>query len=842
MPSLNIDGHSVTVDEGFTKLSPEEQNATVDQIAAQIHADAKPSGVVAGLSHGIAGVPSGLAKTANVLGVETPGLDAVAKSSEPANYKAAHLIREGGHWYNPSDYSPSAIPQILAEQAPGLLVDASAGWTAGKLAPGGPAVKALAGLGGFAGSAALRTFGHGAQANADARTGTPNSPVETKDLTREVGKQALEAPFNMIGASRILPVGKLAGSALAKYGTTVGTEMGVGGLNDLVDQAGTTLGSKEGFKYDPNRTAEAAVTRAVGSGALVAPRLAADLHGNSKYGSFEADAPTKAAAEALAARQLAIADGRSLSNAKVGAEAVGGAHSDVHSELAAASKGETLSQDNANTLKRINEGGKASPSEITALADEASPETMHLARQALLSAKLKGMGQFSEDKFTGGISGAMERLKPISNPIGTLAATGAAGLVGHAAGLGLLGTYGAPILGGLYGGYGAARILDKMSGLRSPAKGFTDRYGGTDTPVRLPEAPVAPNEPLSTSVPQVAPPQNTQLWGTPAHEALDANALNTQVKSALLMAAARRKIEGQRQAEGIAEDSPAINDQGGVSALSNPAFAKRGSQLLSAARVMKKLTAEPVTADEPAPAAPEAPNLSPVAMKMLQQKLKQGLPPEAPPAPPPAPEAPQINPTALAMVQKKMKQPLPQSPVPNAGPPASPAISALMTKLNGQVAPTANAAPVVPETSPAPPIIATINKKNGKVNETPHPEAEQPYQPIAKEDLWRKMLTDSEVADKELNSYGPKVREKYGKNVEGKRSELRDMAEAIANEHSPADANVAAALYHDLDHISRRKVAARSIAHFVKLMSPAAANAVNAHFTPKVLERMWKSE
>lgn len=38
MPTLNINGKRVTVDDGFLKLSPEQQNATVDEIAAKIGA------------------------------------------------------------------------------------------------------------------------------------------------------------------------------------------------------------------------------------------------------------------------------------------------------------------------------------------------------------------------------------------------------------------------------------------------------------------------------------------------------------------------------------------------------------------------------------------------------------------------------------------------------------------------------------------------------------------------------------------------------------------------------------------------------------------------------------
>lgn len=44
MPVLNIEGQSVTVDDSFLKLSPEEQNKTVDEIAGSLKISSKPKG------------------------------------------------------------------------------------------------------------------------------------------------------------------------------------------------------------------------------------------------------------------------------------------------------------------------------------------------------------------------------------------------------------------------------------------------------------------------------------------------------------------------------------------------------------------------------------------------------------------------------------------------------------------------------------------------------------------------------------------------------------------------------------------------------------------------------
>jgi hypothetical protein len=81
----------------------------------------------------------------------------------------------------------------------------------------------------------------------------------------------------------------------------------------------------------------------------------------------------------------------------------------------------------------------------------------------------------------------------------------------------------------------------------------------------------------------------------PAPEApgLDVAALNEQIKGAMLMASARRKIEGQQQAEAEAAESPMINEQGGLDAVRNPAMGKRANELISAANALARLRRQP---------------------------------------------------------------------------------------------------------------------------------------------------------------------------------------------------------------------------------------------------------
>lgn len=873
MTTLTVAGHSVTVSDDFLKLSPEEQHNTVDEIAKSLPAakTEEPSGIVAGFQHGAADLARGDASTIGLTGATTPTLDAAAAISDPKNYKGASLIREGGHWYNPADYQPSAIPQILAEQAPGLAQDASAGYLAGKAgALKGPRAAAIAAMGGFAGSALLRTFGTGAHANADARTSTPNSPVEMGDLTREAAKQAVELPLNMVGGGRILNGGKLAGTALEKYLKTVGIEAGTGAANDIVDQAATTAGSKEGLNVDLNRTATSALTRAAGSSVLVAPRLASETAANAKYGKIEADPDQQLAAQALAKRQLLIADGRNLvgplGGTKVAAEAVNGAHTDVHSELADATKGEAYSTDANNTMNRIKAGDKVSPSEVTALAGEASPDTMHLARQAMLSKQLLDSGNLTDNKFTGGLGGAMENLGPIKSPFKTAATTAAAAIAGHAAGFGTLGAIAPAVLGGVGGTYALARLADRLTGSRSPAQSFQDRFGGTDAPVRL-DAPTAPvPEPATTSVPQVTPPQDTALWGTPADKQPTLRAtLNSNAKLDEGMAKIAKNLGDQKKKSMIADAIPALQQ---LAASRQPVTTDEPAQapaisptalMMLKQKLKQGLPPEPVVAPPPAPApiAPPAPPvISPIAQKMLQQKLKQGLPTAAAPAvtmptPAPAPQAPpqpSFNPTALSMLKQKLKQGLPPEPVaPPAAPvgevsnaPASPAISALMQKLQGNGAIPAqsaeNTAPI--SAPPAPPVIAKIMKKAGKpMEETPH---ENTYTPMDASQLWGKGMSHEAFAIADAsNKTDLKSPASYMSGIVRDRKLRQNTIGDVLGDDTGPNAQHAVDLLEELHHTRRADKASGAVHHFTAKMSPAMRDAMRAKLGKGFVNSIW---
>ncbi len=892
MPTLTVAGHDVTVGDEFLKLSPEDQQSMVNHISQHLPEKSnEPSGVGAGLQHGIAGAISGDTSTAKLSGVPTATLDAAASAVEPSNYKSAPLIREGGHWYNPMDYQPSAIPQMVAEAAPGMAQDMAAGWTSGKLMPGGPVPKALAGAGGYAGSLLLRTFGPGAHSNADARTGIPNSPVETSDIMREAAKQAMTLPINMVGGKMLLPAaGNVTGSVLSRLGKTIGTEGLVGGATDALDQAGTTAGSKGGFNIDGNQVATSATSRAIGGAVMASPRAAKEANANRKYSGYEATPETTAAAQAVATRIKDATDGASLvgplGGTKNAASGVVSARDNIHRDLADATKNEALSTDNANTLSDINDGKNVSAGQVTKLQAEASPETMHLAHQAMIVRQEIARGSLTMDeqgngtKFTGGIGGAMENLPIIRTPLKSAVTTSAAALAAslgvHGAGA-AIGAAAPALLGAAGGLYGGARIIDRLTGSRSPAVPFVDRFGGTDTPTRFAPAAPAPPEPSTTSVPQLAPPQDTQLWGAPkppgptlgaqnadiqgmlrmaaarrnaaaaqqaasappAAPGIDAAAQNADIQGMLRMAAARRDISGKQQAQALAAESPAINDQGGLSALDNPAFAKHGSALLKAATVMKNLTAQPE--DAAPPAAPEQPSFNPTALAMLKQKLKIGLPPApepqtaqapvVPAAPQTAPEAP----AALSMEQllKNMR---------NASA-AKAAMNPAATPPGGVVAPPSTAAPsVAPPVEAAPaiqtPPVSTLKKLkgNGTIKETKGPtEYMDPdtgetltHTPKVKADLYGKDWTHEQFAKHEADAKIAAGELKANKRylyenviIRDRLSRERELQLLSQHEAAPDDTALAKLLLQELHHTRSGDEARSAIKFYASHMSPA---------------------
>lgn len=657
----------------------------------------EPSGVVAGAAQGLAGLISGPASTGKrILGMDTSAMAAAAEKVAPKDYKSAPVLGPDSHWYDPTSYNWKNVPQMLAENAPQMAESIAAAKVGAKVHP-------LVGLAAGAVPFAVNALGDTAKNAAVNRTGDTAAEPDKADKLRAAGTVAAQSIPQMLAISRFMPgANKVTQVGVngavrsgGKAGVTTAIEGGTGAAQEAIGQVGATLGTPGGVKLDPGAIAEQGVGNAILGGGFAAPKMASNALGAAKYRKFGGD--NAAATETVANRIKDAADGANLKYPKAGFSAVRQAHEDTITELKTAAKAAgTSSPDTEAAIKRATKGRELTDADLNELQTNSTPDVARLAREAHVTAMLKGMGDYQGEKFIGGVThGIGKHIRAYNAPIsaGASAALGAATGGGHAASLF---AYSPETLSALAGAYAAVRGVDALTGNRSPANKFVDKFG-TDTAIpglTPPQQPPAP-PPQTTSVPQVAPPSApAQPWGapTPAPTPIDASALNTQVKAAFEKYAARKKWEGVRQANTEAADSAAINAQGGLDALSNPALGKRAKELLGNADALKRLRANPeeeaaAKANAKAEADMTIPSFLPTDIpSFLPKRTAPVAVPEAAPA-------------------------VPASPQPTA--PEGPSITELINRMRARY-------PVAGQTAPAPVAAPEkITKKKGKVKEQP---------------------------------------------------------------------------------------------------------------------------
>lgn len=633
------------------------------------------SGLVDAARQGAANVVSGLGETAKQYTPATGIADALKAAGSkiaPDNYQPSPIISNEG-------VQPGNIPRALAEQAPGMAT----GIAAARMTPGPAWVKALAAAASYAGIG----LGNRAKERAAERTGDSTAEPTTTDKAVAAGAMVPEAALGAVGASRFLPggAGGTTIDALKRLATTTGVEAGVGAGQSAVGQAGRTVGTDKGLRVDPVEVANAAATSGLTGGVMATPRAVAETHNAVKYREFGGD--NEKASAAVANRIEAV--GGNLGNIKDGFKAVTDSARDVRTELTNASKGFSSTPEANNALVRARAGKELTETDLQHL-DNADPNVAFLARQASVIAKLKTQGDYrtTVGKFGGGISSKMEKgVRLFYNPTGAMTAAGIGALGIGGLGAGAMG-YALPTVGALGAAYGGARVLDKLTGNRSPAKQFTKRFADNTSPVRLPTAAPQAAPALPITGPKIGP--APQPWGQPSfstapslqtnlmlHTGMGkiaqqlANAKKAQMVSQALpllqqlsgagnqtpapapaplvdqtavpkdvltntralvkglqtTQALKSKTLGTAQADAVARTSPMVDDVGGLSAISNPDTGKRLSQLVSAANAMKKLTAVP---EENAPAAEK-----PAKISKANGKIKE--------VPPAAVEQPKTN-------------------------------------------------------------------------------------------------------------------------------------------------------------------------------------------------------
>jgi hypothetical protein len=600
-----------------------------------------PSGFLAGAAHGAEDLVHGDAATLKSFAGVGNGAPAPDANYVPAN------ITNGS--VNPLTWNYSQIPQKVAENAPGLGQDVVAGTVAAKAAKSagiGLKGSALAGLIGGLGSAWTRSAGDTAKSVAVNRTGDSNAEPATQDLVRGGVTAAAAALPAAIPATRFIPglnkVTAVGGAgvldAIKKYLATTATGAGGAAASDAITQAGTT------GTIDPSRTLEAAAGGLVTGGTLAAPRGLADAKGAVGLRQFGGD--NLEATKNYATRLQTAGEASGLGNTFGGGKADAAAHAtvkaDIQNELRDAAsnvrKQVQLSPEADNALQRAQNGENITPQDLAHIdaATAGAPDganAAHLARTMQVAQMAEGRGSYSKDGWSGGVSGAMDKqLGFLLNPMRLAAGSVATGL-----GMQLLGVSNPAFALSAAGGYGAARTLDSLTGARSPAKMFAERFADQqNAALRMPQTqpPAAPGSPPGAPGP-------AQPWGP-------VPPLQT------------------------GPTGPAVPPPGAPSPAQASPWGPRPP--------MTGPTGPSVPPPAPpAPAAPQAPAINPMALAMLKQKLKAGLPAEtAPvaPAPEPAPQTPAISPLALQMLKQKLKAGLPPQAEPQAAPaPAAPIVN-----------------------------------------------------------------------------------------------------------------------------------------------------------------------
>lgn len=455
---------------------------------------AKPeTGLVAGLRHGLSNLVAGPAETLKqYAGVDNAAGDKAKEFFNTKNVQHAPVLDKNGlHVGN--------LPQAMAEGAPGMAADIAAARVASKI----PMVGRFAALPAGVASYLLRTRGQAALERAGNRTGEENAVPNTEDKTAALATGAVEAIPQALGIGRFLPGARAAstglrgvGEAVGNAAKTVGVTGAAGGATDLVSQIGATLGTPGGVQVDPLRSLDAGITSGVTGGLLKTPRTVADAATAIKYRGITPE--LEPAAARVANRVVQAAEGK-LSDPEKAGVAVKRAEAGIKTELADAitdlKTRVTLDADATNAFDAVKDSNRPTKAELGHIervvrGDPRAQNILELTRDVHALDVLKRTGVFNGDKFTGGISSGVQKVTGV-NPHMALKTAGAA-LAVDAFGSHLI-AQSPTALAVLLGTVGAARATDKLTGARSPANRFVNRFSDPSQGVRnLPDAPAAP--------------------------------------------------------------------------------------------------------------------------------------------------------------------------------------------------------------------------------------------------------------------------------------------------------------------------------------------------------------
>jgi hypothetical protein len=499
--------------KGIVGVAPyaDPQQAQQPQQAAPAKPD---TSISSGLQNAVAGAVRGTGKTLqhfSPFGETGESLQQTGEGMAPANYQPAKIVND--------DYSINAseAPRAVAEAAPQMAAGLLAARTLAKLTPLGRLGSALAGFGGVN---ALTSLGQRAEDRAAERTGDRSAAPSAADKAIVAGTLAAETVPEALSGMRLIPgAGRLpavgargVANAGGRLATTAAVEAGTEGLQSGIEQTGRTIGTEGGIRINPVEAANAAATGGLVGSTFGAKSAAREANRAVKYRDVDVGA-----AQRVASDMETAADGRNLGDVKVGAQVVSEVEQVYKTALAQdvqAIGRRNLDAETTAILTRIRAGKKISERNIDTLENTlaAHPNGQQVfdhVRALRTLGQLKATGDFSNDRFVGGTSRKLENAlwflkdKPKGALYGGAAMAGYAipGVMAHAA----------PFLATGAGLYAGSRLLDSLTGSRSPAQAFVESFGGGNQAAQAPQGPVPPG---GNQTPPGAGPSGPQgPWG-----------------------------------------------------------------------------------------------------------------------------------------------------------------------------------------------------------------------------------------------------------------------------------------------------------------------------------------
>jgi hypothetical protein len=496
----------VELDDGRKlHIDADDQQSALAGVQHFTNQSAPSTSTVDAFGQGIADTTRGIGRTLN-LGGDSPTAEGIAKGVENPNYQPANPMKNG----------IGDVPRALAENAAPLATQVGAGVLAKAVSKGllrlpGPYAKGI-GLAVGLGTAALENAGNNFKAAAVSRTGDPNATPNTKDLIQggaATGGQLLADSVlqkRFLGGVSPIRAGGLpgAGASLAKLGKTAVVGAGSGAVQQAIGDANA------GKMPTAEDLGNAGIKGAATAGALATPAAIGDTASAFKYRGVTSD--LQPAASRVANTMQEEAQGKNLASPKVGKEVLARASGRVNDALnqAVAPVKDQLTPQAQSIIGAAQAGQHLSPQDYATLqatlpATHADNIIQRVQDAHVINNVLPNTGNLGDHAFTGGMANKAAGLFGLSGHNAAKAVAGSL-LVEHF-GSHLI-THSPESLALGAGSAGAAYLLDKLTGARSPANRFVNRFADPNagvsanvTPPPPPRGPTGPWDPPPLSRP-----------------------------------------------------------------------------------------------------------------------------------------------------------------------------------------------------------------------------------------------------------------------------------------------------------------------------------------------------